>query len=84
MPYLQPYLFSTEKIKGGFTANILYINYIQKLIGRHICNNYPAFHLYIYRLFYSLTDEGKNIRRAQYIFAFYIFLIFTCFRIYLK
>lgn len=29
---------------------------------------YPAAHLYIYRILYSLTDGGEDIRLAQYIF----------------
>uniref|UniRef100_A0A1I8C2H5 dolichyl-P-Man:Man5GlcNAc2-PP-dolichol alpha-1,3-mannosyltransferase n=1 Tax=Meloidogyne hapla TaxID=6305 RepID=A0A1I8C2H5_MELHA len=46
---------------------------------------YPAAHLYIYRIFYSLTDEGKNIRRAQYIFAsLYLLNLLVVFRMYFK
>jgi alpha-1,3-mannosyltransferase len=30
---------------------------------------YPALHVYIYSLLYTLTDEGTNILRAQIIFA---------------
>nr|CAD2143801.1 unnamed protein product [Meloidogyne enterolobii] len=56
-----------------------------KLVGDTGPIVYPAFHLYIYRLFYSLTDEGKNIRRAQYIFAFlYLLNLLLVFRIYFK
>lgn len=30
---------------------------------------YPGAHVYIYRGLYSLTDEGRDIRLAQIIFA---------------
>lgn len=30
---------------------------------------YPGAHVYIYRLLYSLTDKGRDIRTAQIIFA---------------
>ncbi|KAF7637289.1 hypothetical protein Mgra_00003255 [Meloidogyne graminicola] len=56
----------------------------QKLF-RDIDLIYPAAHLYIYRFFYSLTDEGKNIKRAQYIFAsLYLFNLLLVFRLYFK
>jgi alpha-1,3-mannosyltransferase len=30
---------------------------------------YPAAHVFIYRLLYHLTDHGRDIKRAQYIFG---------------
>ncbi|KAF1814141.1 Lethal(2)neighbour of Tid protein [Eremomyces bilateralis CBS 781.70] len=30
---------------------------------------YPAMHVYIYRALYAVTDKGRNIRTAQWIFA---------------
>ncbi|KAF2723904.1 glycosyltransferase family 58 protein [Polychaeton citri CBS 116435] len=30
---------------------------------------YPAAHVYVYRLLYAVTDEGRDIVRAQYIFV---------------
>lgn len=30
---------------------------------------YPGVHVYLYRILYALTDHGKNITRAQIIFA---------------
>uniref|UniRef100_A0A914HK99 dolichyl-P-Man:Man5GlcNAc2-PP-dolichol alpha-1,3-mannosyltransferase n=1 Tax=Globodera rostochiensis TaxID=31243 RepID=A0A914HK99_GLORO len=44
---------------------------------------YPAGHLHIYRLFYHLTDHGKNIRCAQYIFGVvYLANLLLVFRLY--
>ncbi|TKA83184.1 hypothetical protein B0A55_00685 [Friedmanniomyces simplex] len=45
---------------------------------------YPAAHVYIYRLLHYFTDEGKDIRLAQYIFiALYLSalgLVMQCYR----
>lgn len=45
---------------------------------------YPAAHVYIYRLLYYFTDEGRDIRLAQNIFiALYLaalLLVFQCYR----
>ncbi|KAF2010061.1 glycosyltransferase family 58 protein [Aaosphaeria arxii CBS 175.79] len=45
---------------------------------------YPAAHVYIYRLLYSLTDEGRDIQMAQYLFALvYLFtlaIVMQCYR----
>lgn len=45
---------------------------------------YPAAHVYIYRILYTLTDKGTDIRTAQYIFgALYIgilTLVMACYR----
>ncbi|KAJ9613213.1 dolichyl-P-Man:Man(5)GlcNAc(2)-PP-dolichol alpha-1,3-mannosyltransferase [Cladophialophora chaetospira] len=45
---------------------------------------YPALHVYIYTVLYTLTDEGTNILWAQIIFAgLYLFtlaLVFACYR----
>lgn len=45
---------------------------------------YPAAHVYIYRALYALTDEGRDIRLAQYIFtALYLAtltLVMLCYR----
>jgi alpha-1,3-mannosyltransferase len=30
---------------------------------------YPGAHVYIYRVLYSLTDHGQDIKTAQFIFA---------------
>ncbi|KAK0395726.1 hypothetical protein QR680_001400 [Steinernema hermaphroditum] len=46
---------------------------------------YPAGHLFIFRFLYSLTENGTNISRAQYIFGgLYILTILLVFRIYAK
>ncbi|KAG8229649.1 hypothetical protein J437_LFUL008581 [Ladona fulva] len=46
---------------------------------------YPAGHVYIFTALYYLTDYGKNIRTAQYIFAFfYMVVLALVFRIYIK
>ncbi|UXI15859.1 Protein bric-a-brac 1 [Sarcoptes scabiei] len=46
---------------------------------------YPAGHLYVYSLLYSITEKGSNIRKAQYIFAtIYLLTIMTVFRLYRK
>ena len=37
---------------------------------------YPAFHLYIYTILSYITDNGTNIRYAQYIFQL-IYIVFT-------
>jgi alpha-1,3-mannosyltransferase len=31
---------------------------------------YPGAHVWIYKHLYAWTDEGRNVRLAQYIFAF--------------
>lgn len=45
---------------------------------------YPAAHVYIYRLLYYLTNEGRDIRLAQYIFTgLYLVtltLVMSCYR----
>ncbi|KIW97919.1 uncharacterized protein Z519_01503 [Cladophialophora bantiana CBS 173.52] len=45
---------------------------------------YPALHLYIYSILYTLTDQGTNILRAQIIFAgLYLVtlaVVFACYR----
>ncbi|XP_047536343.1 lethal(2)neighbour of Tid protein [Vanessa atalanta] len=46
---------------------------------------YPAGFVYIYSLFYFLTDKGNNIKLAQYIFiGVYILLLSLVLRIYIK
>lgn len=46
---------------------------------------YPAGFVYIYSLFYFLTDQGGNIRLAQYIFiGVYLLLLSSVLRIYIK
>lgn len=45
---------------------------------------YPGGHVYIYRLLYAVTDEGRDIRLAQWIFvALYLctlLLVMRCYR----
>ncbi|KAL3113478.1 hypothetical protein niasHT_013588 [Heterodera trifolii] len=44
---------------------------------------YPAGHLHIFRLFYHLTDHGKNVLRAQCLFGFaYLANLLLVFRLY--
>ncbi|XP_026484964.1 lethal(2)neighbour of tid protein 2 [Vanessa tameamea] len=46
---------------------------------------YPAGFVYIYSLFYFLTEKGNNIKLAQYIFiGVYILLLSLVLRIYIK
>lgn len=46
---------------------------------------YPAGFVYIFMILYYITEHGKNIRLAQYIFAgLYILLLYLVFRIYCK
>ncbi|KAI8430021.1 hypothetical protein MSG28_000467 [Choristoneura fumiferana] len=46
---------------------------------------YPAGFVYIYSLFYFLTDQGKNIVLAQYMFiVIYLMQLFLVLRIYIK
>ncbi|XP_071445125.1 lethal(2)neighbour of tid protein [Hetaerina americana] len=46
---------------------------------------YPAGFVYIFTILYYLTDHGKNIQMAQYIFAgFYLLVLLLVFRIYMK
>lgn len=46
---------------------------------------YPAGHLYVYSIFYYLTERGSNIRRAQYLFLIiYLVTLISVFRIYWK
>lgn len=46
---------------------------------------YPAAHVYIYRVLYALTDEGQDIRLAQYIFVgvylVTLALVMQCYRL---
>jgi alpha-1,3-mannosyltransferase len=45
---------------------------------------YPGGHVYIYRLLYAITDEGRDIRIGQYIFAALylttLLLVMQCYR----
>lgn len=45
---------------------------------------YPAAHVFIYRLLYKLTDHGRDIHTAQYIFALVYLLtlaiVMQCYR----
>jgi len=45
---------------------------------------YPAAHVYIYRLLYDVTDQGTDIRFAQYLFGvLYLLtlaLVMACYR----
>lgn len=45
---------------------------------------YPAAHVFIYRLLYALTDQGRNIHRAQYIFGgiylLTLYVVMQCYR----
>ncbi|KAK3534136.1 hypothetical protein QTP86_002287 [Hemibagrus guttatus] len=44
---------------------------------------YPAGFVYIFSVLYYITDQGLNIRLAQYLFAsFYLITLFLVFRIY--
>ncbi|KAI9921456.1 hypothetical protein PsorP6_002559 [Peronosclerospora sorghi] len=44
---------------------------------------YPAGFLYVFSLLHSVTDDGQNIRRAQYIFlGFYLVMIASVLAIY--
>ncbi|PAV90535.1 hypothetical protein WR25_27173 [Diploscapter pachys] len=46
---------------------------------------YPAGHLMMFRIFHSLTDSGKDLRIAQYIFMFvYLLNLVLVFRLYHK
>ena len=46
---------------------------------------YPAGHLYVYTFLYYLTNRGRNIVLAQYLFALlYLATLLLVFRIYLK
>ncbi|XP_023934397.2 lethal(2)neighbour of tid protein 2 [Bicyclus anynana] len=46
---------------------------------------YPAGFVYIYSIFYFLTEHGKNIKFAQYIFiGVYLILLTLVLRIYIK
>ncbi|KAI1723959.1 ALG3 protein domain-containing protein [Ditylenchus destructor] len=46
---------------------------------------YPAGHLHIFRFLYSITNDGKNIRLAQYLFAlFYVFNLMVVFRLFYR
>ncbi|POM67232.1 Dolichyl-P-Man:Man(5)GlcNAc(2)-PP-dolichyl mannosyltransferase [Phytophthora palmivora] len=46
---------------------------------------YPAGFLYIFSFLHSVTDDGQNIRRAQYIFlGFYLIMIATVLAIYYR
>lgn len=46
---------------------------------------YPSGHLYIYTVLYYLTNYGKEILNAQYIFAIlYLLNLIAVFRIYHK
>lgn len=50
------------------------------LIGR-----YPAGFIYFYSVLYYLTEQGKNIRTAQYIFAgIYVATLALVYRIYAR
>lgn len=45
---------------------------------------YPAAHVFIYRILYALTDEGRDVRSAQYIFALLylgtVWVVMMCYR----
>lgn len=44
---------------------------------------YPAGFVYIFSLLYYITDHGKNIRRAQYIYVLvYLFTLYLVYRLY--
>jgi len=46
---------------------------------------YPAAHVYIYRLLYYFTDEGRDIRLAQNVFiALYLAALILVFQCYIK
>ncbi|VDM59040.1 unnamed protein product [Angiostrongylus costaricensis] len=46
---------------------------------------YPAGHLQVYKVFHALTNEGKDIRTAQYIFmCLYLVNLLAIFRLYYK
>ncbi|KAL6710156.1 dolichyl-P-Man:Man(5)GlcNAc(2)-PP-dolichol alpha-1,3-mannosyltransferase [Coniothyrium glycines] len=46
---------------------------------------YPGAHVWIYKHLYALTDEGRNIQLAQYIFALvYLVTLATVFQCYRK
>lgn len=45
---------------------------------------YPGGHVYIYRILYAITDEGRNIKLAQWLFAFLylstLLVVMLCYR----
>jgi len=45
---------------------------------------YPGAHVWIYKQLYRITDEGRDVQRAQYIFALVylgtLALVFQCYR----
>jgi alpha-1,3-mannosyltransferase len=45
---------------------------------------YPGAHVWIYKQLYRLTDQGRDIQRAQYIFALVylstLAIVFQCYR----
>jgi alpha-1,3-mannosyltransferase len=45
---------------------------------------YPGAHVWIYKQLYKMTDEGRDVQRAQYIFALVylgtLALVFQCYR----
>lgn len=45
---------------------------------------YPGAHVWIYKYLYKITDEGRNIQLAQYIFALVylvtLAIVFQCYR----
>ena len=45
---------------------------------------YPGAHVWIYKQLYRITDQGQNIRLAQYLFALVylvtLALVFQCYR----
>ncbi|XP_053601612.1 lethal(2)neighbour of tid protein 2 [Plodia interpunctella] len=46
---------------------------------------YPAGFVYIYSIFYFLTNQGENIRLAQYVFiAIYLLQLYFVLKIYIK
>lgn len=56
----------------------------KKIVGPTGPLVYPAAHVFIYRVLYSLTDQGRDIHTAQYIFGLlYLFtlaVVMQCYR----
>lgn len=56
----------------------------KKIVGGTGPLVYPGAHVWIYKQLYWLTDQGRDVQRAQYIFALVYLLtlgvVFQCYR----
>ena len=56
----------------------------KKIVGGTGQLVYPGAHVWIYKQLYHLTDQGRDIQRAQYIFALVylatLAIVFQCYR----